>query len=201
MSHLVNIDVPPAEHALTTLDAVKLQLGITDTASDAQLTAMIDRASAYIESYLGRPIFPQTVTETFRESSWKQRDFLALQYPPIITMLSVTEDTIVMVADTDFEIEIATGLLNRTVSWYRRRWGYIVTAQYVGGWATVPPVVEQVCIDLIASAHSSTHRDPAIQLELTEGVGRTAYFDRGWSTFALDADMKIALAPYMAIIP
>lgn len=201
MSHLTAINVQPDSHALTTLDAVKLALGITDTNSDDLLSAYIARASGVIESYLGRPILEQTVTETWRESSWKQRDFLLICYPPITSLISLIENTVPLVQDTDFEVEVSTGTLYRTVDGFRYRWGYEVITQYVGGWTTVPVAVEQVCIDMVYYAHHTSTQNPGIQLELTEGVGRIAYFNRGLATFILDDTMKMLLQPYAAIIP
>lgn len=199
MSHSVVVTVPAESHALTTLDAVKLRLGITDNAKDALLSELITQASAMIETYLGRAVGIATYKETWRVPSVARRDSLVLAYSPVTAVSSVIEDTVTLVQDTDFELVPETGIIYRVSENVRFRWLYAVEITYTSGWDPVPADIEAICIDLVAQASLQTTRDPSIQLELTEGVGRVAYFNRGWSSYAFDDAMKTSLAAYTTV--
>jgi Phage gp6-like head-tail connector protein len=201
MSHRIEILTAPDSHLLVDLNAVKVQLDISDSSQDDLLDQLIAGASAVIESYLGRPILSQEVRETWRQMSWKQRDSLVTSYAPILSLESVTENQVDLLENTDFEVEYPTGVFYRTSDGFRYRWGHEIKIDYFTGYDTVPTVISQVCTDLVGYAYHQTQMNPAIQMEMTEGVGRTAYFARSNANFALDDTMKLILQPYQAIIP
>jgi uncharacterized phiE125 gp8 family phage protein len=201
MSHTVVVTTPAVDQDLCTLDDVKLHLGITDTSKDALLSDLITRASAMIETYLGRTIAIQTYTETWRAPATYRRDSITLAYAPVTALTSVTETGMALTADTDYEFESNTGIIYRITDApsTRLRFGYEVIVVYDSGWATVPSAIASVCIDLVTVAYTQGRHDTSVRLELTQGVGRVEYFDRGWSTFAFDDGMKCSLQPYVAI--
>lgn len=86
-------------YALITLADLKAHLGITDASSDALLEAAIERATATIETFLGRRIVSRTYTEW--RNSTAQRT-LAVRNPPIInvTFVGVGEKTVATVQST-----------------------------------------------------------------------------------------------------
>lgn len=202
MSHTVVVTTPAEDQDLCTLDEVKLRLGIadTDTSKDALLGDLITRGSAMIEAYLGRTIAVQTYTETWRAPSTCRRDSITLAYAPVTVLTSVTENATLLTVATDYEFEPQTGIVYRITEKTRLRWGYEVIVVYDSGWVTVPSAISSVCVDLVTVAYTQGRHDSSVRLELTQGVGRVEYFDRGWSTFAFDDALKCTLQPYVAIV-
>ena len=196
MSHRINIVTPPESHALTTLDAVKTRLNISGSTYDAALTDEITRASAVIEAFIGRPVLSMTVAERWRTLINQRRDALVLAYQNISAVNSITEDDSDLTVDTDYDVELATRIIYRVAEGRRWIWGYQVDVEYVTGWETVPADIEAVCIDLVQIVHTRGASDPSVQLEVTEGVGRTAYFNRPNLGFVIDESMRQVLMPY-----
>lgn len=79
--------------ALTTLDEVKVHLGIalTDTSRDAQLTALIAQASSVIASYLKQDVEEAEYTEYYEGTG---RQVLPLRHRPVSDVSSVRVDTV-----------------------------------------------------------------------------------------------------------
>lgn len=71
------------DNALTTLDRLKLMMGISmeDTSMDALLTQLINQASAYVEQALGRKLKRDTYTERHKGNG--SQELLTDQYPII----------------------------------------------------------------------------------------------------------------------
>lgn len=107
------------ENVLTTLEAVKVSMGLDpnekDTQMDAALTQLINAASAWLESKLGRKLGRQTYTEN-KAATGTQR--LTLEQFPIISITSVT-DTIsgTAVDGFDFSDEGENGIVFREDGW------------------------------------------------------------------------------------
>lgn len=135
---------------LITLDDLKnyLNIPLTDTSSDAELTAMRDAAETYCETYTGRSLRQQTVTEYLNGDG---TPFLTLHNIPIVSITSVTEMGNA-VATTDFAADLERGILARTIGTYYPTWwlpGYrTVTVVYEAGYSgsTVAPDLQQAVL-------------------------------------------------------
>lgn len=117
---------------LTTVDRVKTELSITDTADDEVMLRMIDRASSAIARECRRVFGVETVTETLDGTGSR---LLALTRTPVIAITEVTEDGS-MLAASEYRVEDAeAGALYRMSGWGRpgglRMWG---TEAYASGY-------------------------------------------------------------------
>lgn len=221
---------PPASLKLTTLANAKEELNVTTSADDSYIGRLIDRASGVIASECGWTLGVRTVSETYRfgwqpgvgPSSQQVAPYgtplnaqfkpLILTFSPAPVIVSVTENGAALALDgTDFEIDVSA-LLYRLRGGLRSFWGVpVVAAVYkagfvlpndspVAGVSPLPSDVESVCLALITAAYTSRGFDPRVQMDLTEGVGRTVY-QRGGSilNMAVDDAMRDALAPYRIV--
>lgn len=121
--------------ALTTLAAVKLHPGMSDTSDEALLAQLINQASADIESRCNRTLTRETRTaEAYTGDGGKK---LYLDLYPVTAVSSVTLDG---VAVTDYILTGKSGLLTREAGWTR---GLAITVTYTGGYqleaVTGPP--------------------------------------------------------------
>ena len=195
----------PTVTPLTTLAAVKADLGVTDAAQDAALERLISRASAAIATFCGREFGVQTVTETFARCSgvdYQQVRPLVLSGIPVAALSSMTVAAGPLAQDA-YAVEPSAGLLHRLSAGALRAWGadLPVTVVYSAGYPDIPVDVEAAALALIGAAWATAQstRDPAVRVETVEGVGRTEYFERTTvAPMQLDSTLRAQLAPYKA---
>lgn len=166
---MLTVIVPATSQALTTLNAVKAELGLSGTGDDAWLADTIARTSATIRRWCGRAFALETVRESFRLPV--STEVLSLSRWPVVSVVSVTEDGDTL-APGAFETEDDTGFVYRlTGSNSRRDWpaGKIVV-EYRAGYVlpgnsdrTLPEDVEAACIALCIRAFHAKGRDPALR--------------------------------------
>jgi hypothetical protein len=171
----VTVLEPAASQDLTTLDAVKAECGITGSADDALLGAMIRRASAACARYCNRPGFGrERVAQTERCSGpvILERDL----EPQIV---SVTAGGAVL-AEEDWVLE--GPVVRRPYgSLWATLWPSPIVVEYWAGFellATLPEDIEEACLIIVASKWHARGRDPSIRSMTTEGVGQVV-FDTG----------------------
>lgn len=135
---------PPAD-AVVTLAEVKTILGITDTASDDLLTAMIGAATSQLDAassgWLGRALRPQTWE--LRMSRFPSAP-IRLPYPPVTEVVSVKYDDAdgneqTLVLDADYRV---LGLGDA--------WRTVVRPVYNGSWPAARDDDESVRIRYVA---------------------------------------------------
>jgi hypothetical protein len=100
---------------LTTLAAVKLDLGITDTTQDALLESLISAASAAIVIYVDRTLKRTTYTD--QRYAVNAHQYLYLREYPIQSVSSVTLGGSAQTVDVDYFIDAAPGRLYRPYGW------------------------------------------------------------------------------------
>lgn len=110
------------ENALTTLDAVKSAIGIDpaekDDQQDAALVQLINAASSWLETRLGRKLGRQTYTENHAASGTQR---LTLEQYPITSVESITDtDSGSAIDGYDFCDEGDIGVLYREEGWTYR---------------------------------------------------------------------------------
>ena len=106
-------------YALITLADLKTHLGITDASSDALLEAAIERATAMIETFLGRKIVSRTYTE-WRNTTGQRT--VAVRNPPIInaTFVGIGDKTVATVQSTlASDIAVTLSITDTGFSTYR----------------------------------------------------------------------------------
>lgn len=103
---------------LTTLAAVKLEAGITDTSRDTLLEALINSASSAMRAYLDREIVRTTHTDELYAVNACQ--YLYLREYPIQSVTSVTLDGAAQVLNTDYFLgadDAKAGRLYKPTGW------------------------------------------------------------------------------------
>jgi len=211
MPSILTETTSPVSTALTTLAKAKEELGITDTASDALITKLIDRASSVIASYCDRVFGYAVLSELFRyapitgfaRANWRT---LRLSRWPLVSLTSVTDGD-GLVSPTLYESETGPtfSFVHRILNSERSFWTQPpFTVVYTAGWnlpndtsPNLPSDVEEVCLSMVRSAWYRRQGDPSVQIDLVEGVGRTTYFQRGLSGMDLDDGQMDILRPYV----
>lgn len=165
---------------LTTLERVKLELSITDSASDTLLRAKIKEASSDINARAwADPL--ETLTETFWNVECEE--YLILRRRPNVSITSVTVDD---VATTYYRLDAETGQLYCLDSnGYPTVWIACksIVVVYTAGYtmpgqtgANLEPALEAAAIELLQSYWSSRGRDPLIRSEDVPGLGSVTYW-------------------------
>jgi hypothetical protein len=127
------------ENALTTLDALKTSLGIDPAEEDAQrdatLVQLINAASAWLETQLGRKLGKSTYRQRYCGTGTQQ---LSLEQYPIVSVERITDTfTGETITDFDFNETGEIGILFREDGWtYRGHIGglaydYIAPRKYL----------------------------------------------------------------------
>lgn len=172
--------------ALTTLDRVKSELGISGSANDTLLTAKIKEASSDIEARC-RTFCRETIAVTFWPAAGATISVGALVLPryPIVSVSSVLEDG-VAVDSAERRADPDSGMLYRLdADGYPALWSAAksIVVTYVGGYTmpgeadyTLPPSLESACVDLVSSYWASRGRDPTVRAESVPGVLDTTYW-------------------------
>lgn len=113
--------MPLKSHALTTVDAVRDELGLSGTSADARLERMINAASARFAAIVGRDLhYAEDVVE---DVAGYDRPRLAVRRTPLLSILSITPldasgSAGTALDDESYFIEDAErGWIGRSASW------------------------------------------------------------------------------------
>lgn len=195
---------------LCQLQDVKTYLGITVATTDNVLTALVQNASAFIESYCNR-VFEQTAYVETRNGNGADRIFV--RAPPIISITSVTVDNVTIPAAPD---TISYGYVNDEDMVYLRtgtrltpvvvqagsytgvpvtfrRGVQNVVLTYSGGYSIIPLDVNQACIELVALKFAKRDRiDKSNEVLAQQTVG--------FSMADMPAQVRTALSAYRIVM-
>jgi hypothetical protein len=174
-----------AANALTTLDAVKTELGIdlVDTTHDDYLKHKINVASQAIEDYCDRSFGSDEVTETFPAEG---QLLLVVSRPPITEIDSITIDD-VEIESANYEIEgagagkirllyggadVSLQAHNLTADRMAGTARYLYSVTYTGGYVlpsetspTLPATIEEACIQQVVTEYRQKGKDRSITAE------------------------------------
>jgi len=183
---MLTVTVPAESNDLTTLAAVKAELGVTGNGDDARLSGYIKQASDAVVSFCNRVFAQETVSETLRLD--QRRDELILSRYPVTALASIVENGVTL-ATADYEVEADTGALRRLRddgpwSWPQGKIVVVYTAGFVLPGATgrtLPQDIERAAIMLIGRYASVTPQDQLLRRETVEGIGSTELFQLGSS--------------------
>lgn len=188
---MLTVISPADSYDLTTLDAVKRELHISDNASDANLSTWITQASKAIVSSLNHTLAFETVRETFRLAS--RDSMLLLGRYPVSAINSVVENDVTLSA-TDYELYPNAGLLARLTDDAPSTWpqGKIVI-EYGAGFelpSGLPSDIKRACILMVKQYWHGAGRDPFVRTTDVPGVLSTTYGTEG------SAEIEDLLMPY-----
>jgi hypothetical protein len=195
---IISEDPDSAGPDLVSLDDLKLALGITGTAEDAALQAMITFQSRLIAEYCDRRFGRAEVLETFtfdRGEVLQTREALALSLYPV--------DEVLEISFADYELDPPTGRLwmPEGASWYGTGWGNKITISYSGGYdlpEEAPARLQKAIIEAVNESRTSGSRDPNIR-EVAHGDTRISYFTSPLATGSsgyLSAPVIDLIRPY-----
>src|SRR5258708_2043523 len=166
MYSILTVTTAAASYDLTTLPNVKAELSVTDGSGDTILSRYISGASHAAMEYTNRVFAVETVSEQFLTDhpGWKIRGGvkpLQLMRWPLIAVTSVTEDSALLVENTDYLVDKTNGQLTRLDSFgFPRLWHPLpLVVVYQAGYATTPPDVEDAIIRMVTTRYSAKGRD------------------------------------------
>jgi hypothetical protein len=179
---MLDVITAATDHKLTTVAAVKADLGIVGTDQDVRIGGLIDQYSAAIVGWCDRPFALETVRETLFERC--ASNGLMLSRWPIVAVSAVSIDGSAL-DPADFIADKVTGILYRRGTTFRGEFwpagetiveyqsGYILPGEAS---RTLPHDVERAAIMLVKGAYFGLGRDPALRSEDVEGVGTSTWF-------------------------
>jgi hypothetical protein len=210
MQSILTVTTPAVSFALTRVDTVKAELGITGSAEDSQIDAFIWQASSAITGYLGRVLAYETVSEQFRLPAVVAcRGYLAdpngpepliLDRYPVSDIASVVVDGTTL-SGSEYEVDPASGRLWRLsadcmVPWRGRK----ITIRYTGGYQSLPDLpdaIEDACIRIVKAKWFAAKRDPLIRAENIDGVLQTQYWVPSKGEGVFPAGVTELLDPFL----
>lgn len=142
---------------LTTVDAVKIYLGINSSADDVLIGSLVTAASAYIETWISRRFDIQNYTDLFNGyggNSWVLRNY------PVVSITSVTVNgssisRSVSISSPGFDSDDISVVL-RGYTFCRGQLNCAI--EYMGGYTVPPDEISQACIELVAARYKEKDR-------------------------------------------
>lgn len=208
MRSIVTVASPVSDTALTTLERVKLELGIPDanTASNEVLQEKIDEASDDIAAALGFRLVRESAVETFWLEQYDSApEKLILNRTPIASIASVVVDGVAADASA-WRIDPDTGELFALSDGYPSVWIFCksVVVSYVGGYIlppasnrTLPKGIEGACVALVSSFWAARGRDPTLRSEeIPDLISATYWVGAVGEDGELPPDIVAKLAPF-----
>jgi hypothetical protein len=202
MHSVLTIDSPATSHDLTTLAAVKAELGITDTTEDGNLAVWITAASQAAEAYCDRVFVEETVTETFRNRRGINLDGLVLARSPLSELISVTADGETLTEDVEFEQDPGSAILYRISNGKSCHWRFTsLVANYKAGFPAdkIPVNLARAALVMVKLLRGSATRDPAVKSENMLGTYSYTLFGGADIHEGMPADVAALLSPYRNI--
>ena len=210
---MLTVITAPATSDLTTLAAVKTELGLSGTADDAWLSLIIAAQSAAIAAHCNRTFGRGSYSEIYRPRplsggyTWVPRPRVSLSAWPVAAVSSVTEGGTALTS-TDWELDAPAGIVWRLdsagnqVSWPNS----LLVVAYTAGWLlpndasrNLPADIERAAVLAVKAAYFSRSRDPFVKAEDVTGVLSQQFWVGGLpGGDALPAESIAMLAPYVA---
>lgn len=208
----LQVITPATDLALLTTAELRAAAGLAadDATHDTQLTSLGLEAAEWvaadildIRSAAGRTptVVAEAVRETFVPASRSPELVLARRF---ISDVSVTENGVALVEDTDFTVNDDRGMLERLSNGYRIAWAVApIVVDYTAGFAnaspsTVPAAIKAVASDYVALRYSAVGRDPTVRSETTEGLDSFTYRDAADSQGSFAEAARQRLSRYLA---
>ncbi len=203
MNSIVTIVTGAASTDLTTVAAVKDELGITGTSEDEKILTWIRQASSMIAGYCNRVFAEETLSEQFRLT--REEAVLQLRRWPVSSITSITQDEDdPLDGDTDYEFDPDTGQVWRLISDIRVSWAaQKIVVVYVAGYellGELPYEIERAAISLVKLYRSSATRDPMLKSESIPDVWEGTYWVGAPPGGGLPPEVTVLIDPYREIV-
>lgn len=142
---------------LTTLANVKAWMGLTGNQDDALLSRLIAAASAYIETWTNRTFAAKQYSEV-RDGTGGQRLVFA-DYPVTAVASVVVNGNPIPASPTPSDAGYRFDSIRLMLTGYQFSRGLgNVELTYTAGYASIPPEIEQACIELVALRYKERDR-------------------------------------------
>lgn len=193
---------PAVSRQLVTLDDLREQLRVRqgDTANDAWYNKIIDRASRAAERYCDRIFVQQDYLDTFAMAATAgTNEALMLHQAPVDpASVAVTLDGVALDGE-QYVLDPLVGHLWRIGTYWTNTSGLSIA--YTGGFAEIPPDVQQAVLDLCTMENAGRGRDPMLRATDSPGLGRQEYWVGGLpGSSSLPNDIASLLNPYRRTI-
>jgi hypothetical protein len=186
---MLEVTVPAATTALTTLDRVKAGLGITDDADDEYLEAMIAEQSDYVCALLNVALADDGTRTLGLETIDEALTYPLLSRVPVLSIEGIWDGNGEPLDPLDYRFDKVTGRIYGA----NTRWANLVynftppiiplIVRYTAGWRlpgddgrNLPYAIESATVSLISTARASRGRAPNVRAEDIPGVIRTEYW-------------------------
>lgn len=215
---MLTVTAAASSRQLTTTTTLKTELNISGSTYDAQLSSIIDQASAAIASYCNREFAKETVSETLQGVGGHN---LMVTRTPIVSVTSITFDA-ATVPTTDYTVnEPNAGIIySKCGGWNdtaRRCVGasripdaqsreYLYTVVYVAGYVLpsfgsgtrdLPYDIERACVEFCKAFWLRRQRDPSIASESVPGVYDVTYKDeKELGNMVMPSNVMALLVPW-----
>lgn len=178
MYSILTVTTAATSYDLTELSDVKDELGVKDGTSDTILQRYISSASLAAMQYCNRTFAVETLSEQFfadhpnRMVRGGVKPLQLSRWPLIAGSTIVTEDSTLLVENTDYLVDKTNGQLTRldasglSVYWHPLP----LTVVYSAGYATIPLDVEDAIIRMVTRRFASKGRDPNLKQQNVPGV-------------------------------
>jgi len=200
---MLTIISPAAHQRLATVDALKLELGLTGGADDAFLQSLLDQASAAIAGWCGR-VF---AVEGVKEATYPQypRGHITLSRWPVVSVETVTVGNL-SVDPALVEADASGELYRVDADGYRRRWESArVVIEYTAGFvlpgdgtSTLPADIERAALVQAKGWYLGRDRDPALRSEAASEIGSVDYFAS--RPAALSPEVEGLMSKYRSVL-
>ncbi|MDQ3830609.1 MAG: phage head-tail connector protein [Candidatus Tectomicrobia bacterium] len=199
----ITVTVPPSTTKLILLADLKAVLGITDSANDTLLGAIIQRGSDAIARFCNRVFAQRTIIETLPGPG---SQLLKLKFSPILTLTSIALDGETVDPDTYTLTDPDAGIVFCESYWAYTGHAYSYTATYVHGYNlpemdgtdTLPHDIQQAALELCKGMWLARQRDPAVSMESVPDVYTVQYGQgkNGVAVGAIPPNVQELLLPY-----
>lgn len=161
---ILNSTSTPA--AVVTLDEIKtyLKIPLTNTAVNAELTALIDPATQTIKNYLNRSLTQETWQYQPRLNSFYIKPELALNLPkpPIVSIQTVNlynqEDTAIPISSNDYLLLANSFYLKKVPNTVTNlRTNYPLEILFTAGYSIVPAPIKHSILVLIENLYECSN--------------------------------------------
>lgn len=213
MASIFTVTTAASDRSLLTIGQLRDAVGAVDKTQDARLRDLGRRATGAIMRACcirGAGVTPPTLrkeslAETFRLEHRTEK--LVLSRRPILSIASITENGTALDA-SQFEIEAEAGIVHRLdAAGGRRPWAYnsghlnfraaiTIALAYEAGWDIVPDELALAVSLLVKHLSDLAGQEANVQLEISDGFGRTGYFHGPNDQKLLPTNVAELLAPF-----
>jgi hypothetical protein len=213
LESLISVTTPASDLTLLTITELRAAVGVTNNSQDVALNRLGTRVADAItqackiaaDGATPPTLRQESITETFRLNRWwNRRDHMTAQSElilarrPIVSVGSVVEAGVTLVAGTDFEVRPSTGILLRLFNDAPSHWAKdLITVPYVAGWATVPEGLKRAAEKLLRIYWSEIGKDPLLRSVNVPGVVEKTYWIGSPTDPSIPQDVMDDLGPYI----